>query len=776
MKKLMLSLAVACASAIAAFAGGPTWFAEAVSVSPSSGDWKVGTQAADLSALMGGTSYITYKDMENDLVFTANTEQTLPGDEATVNTTVKFTAMAMEDFVDLTNANASAWADAKGGLTIIEDPENNYKFYGLVNGTWQELANGTTVTAAGIISGNTAVPVEVKIWENNGRKISYKVGTDFIGGSADGLTASGSGSTISQIAYRGNCEISSLTGNRANEMWEITLTDLLNAIATLNVGAETYPVPDTGKVSIRATKTDSISVSYAPDTGFMFFPTTGGAGRSEPVESTATTVTGSQAISAAVAGYTYAKVVAKVDDTDCYDTLAKALAAGSGKTVTVVAEPETTAQAVSFTTSLNAAGFTVAGDITIADNAALTILGGNFSGTITGALLISGPSTFAQIDKDTASGLCATGWFAKAGDPSGSVVEAGVAPTEVVPGVTISYDENEVTLEELQAPETETGNGKPGWVNYALGLDNTTTEKPNIVKAAADKNYLKLAASTKGRPGTGYVLKITTPTEGGEDEELTEGNLDLASVIDPVSKCGTCVIKSVLKKDKAEDVLVSTKTIGVKLESVSLAESTDAKLITVPYVDINAGDLTIDTVINKENIGKGSILSAVSANNSYVTWKKTATGWEYQKKSGTDPDIPASEYVVKPGQALWLQAAENSSFYQFGEVATKFQPVQLTANAYNLLASPSDAETATLEIVKKPSVNDAIRIERATGTPEEFLCTSVDDKGVATWQWTHKVGFRTKIEEVDSKQTFELGAGAFMWYDATSGSKASVQW
>lgn len=749
MKKLMLSLAVACVSAATAFADGPTWFANAVDKQQIVGSWTINDTAASLDTLMGANAFITYKDMENDLVFTANTAQTLPGDEATVNTTVKFTAMAMEDFIDLTNVNKTAWADAKGGLTIIEDPENTYKFYGIVDGTWQELADGT-VTAASVISGNEAVSVEVKIWENNGRKISYKVNDAFIGNSSTGLAASGSGATISAIAYRGNCEISSLTGDRADEMWEITLNGLLEAVATLKVGTETYEVPDTGKVSIQATKTDDISVVYAPAPGYMFFPTSGKG--VDSVESTKTTVTGSQEISAGVEGYTYAEIVAKVDDTDCYDTLAKAIAAGADKTVKVVSAPEATAQTIHATMNLDATGFTVAGNITINKAAALTILGGNFSGTLTGALLISGASTFAQVDKDTASGLCTTGWFAEAVG-NGSQVVAGAAPVTVADGISISYDENEVSEDDLKTPATETGNGQPGWVNYAMGLDAVTTVNPNIVKEDVSATALKLAPSTKGRPGTGFVITMT------KNDTAFDGNLTLAA--------GTYVIKTVLSDGKGKTVDVVTKTVGVTQPTVSDAEKSDIKLVTVPYKQIDGSAMTIDEVINKASLYVDDELSIYNGDD-YDHYKLSSDGvWAMADKAGVDANsIP----TVKPGQGIWLKTAA-SNFFQYGLVEAA-APVAVSTG-WNLLGV-KEANLAVTAITGAEA-GDVIRVENVTTKlPIEYTYDGTDWKYQTTEivEQKAKNGRTIKLKQTTShtvEGTIPVN-GNGVWYVSQSGA------
>ena len=779
MKKLMLSLAVACASAIAAFADGPTWFAEAVSVSPSSGDWKVGTQAADLSALMGGTGYITYKDMENDLVFTATSKPELPGDEATVNTTVKFTAMAMEDFTELTNANESAWADAKGGLTIIEDPENTYKFYGIVNGTWQELADGT-VTAASIINGNAAVPVEVKIWENNGRKISYKVNSAFIGNSEAGLAAAIADDklTISSIAYRGNCEIKSLTGDRANEMWEVTLTHLLaDANAKLKIGDD-EPVIYEGATSIRGT-TQKVQVVYSAPVGMMFFPTTGGEGTNADQTKDLDVIGTKEYDAALTTSMECATVVAKIDigtdDEKSYKSLADAISAGADKTVKVVATPEQNDQEVSHSMSLNADGFTVEGNIVIAKGAVLTVLGGTFTGafsvtddgSILDGLILAGESKFNQIAQANAQQIVATKYFAKVYNETGSEIIEGTAPTQNIP---VAYDP--AIIPQGSDPEkyltADAANGQKRWVNYALGLDPETAVAPNFNKDGATDAAISIGSNTPGNPGTGYEVFYTI----GDSEELTDGVIKLKDIVDAKDHKITLQMKIINRDaDEAEATVVTQKVIGAQKPTVSTAEAADVKLITVPYKQIDGSAMNIDEVINKANLVVGDKLSIYN-NGDYDHYTLDKNGaWVMDDKAGAN-SVP----TVKPGQGIWLKTkAEN--FFQYGLVDDSAVTVTLNAG-WNLIGI--QGESLALDAINEAEAGDMIRVEDVeTQLPVEYTYdgTKWTYNAVETSEFElpngRKVPKKT-VTETTVSESIPVNSGSGVWYVSESG-KASIE-
>ena len=780
MKKMMLSLAVACVSAATAFADGQAWFANAVSKTQSVGVWTNNNEVADLDALMGGNTYITYKDMDHDLIFTANTAQTLPDVEATVNTTVKFTAMAREDFDDL---DKTAWADAKGGLTIIEESDGTYKFYGLVGGNWQELADGTTdggeeVTAASVIEA-TSAQVEVKIWENGGCKISYKVNNAFIGNSKFGLTASGTGTTISQIAYRGNCEISSLTGYTAPEMWEITLSGLLDAIATLKVG-ETSRVLTTEeksarKASIRATKTDNISIAYAPATGYMFFPTSGKG--VDSVESSATTVTGSQEIDAGVAGYTYAEIVAKVNDTDCYDTLAKAIAAGANKTVTVVSAPETDNQTVSSTMSLDAGDFTVAGNIEIAKGAVLTVLGGTFTGafsvtddgSILDGLILAGASKFDQIAKTNAQQIVATKYFAKDYNTNGSEIFEGSAPTDDIP---VAYDPAIIPTDYKDNPaeylNENAANGQKRWVNYALGLDPETAVAPNFNKDGATDAAISIGSNTPGNPGTGYEVFYTI----GDSEELTDGVINLQNIVDAEDHKITLMMKIINRDDdEAKATVVTQKVIGAQKPTVSTAEATDVKLVTVPYKQIDGSEMTIDEVINKANLYVGDKLSIYN-NGDYDHYMLDNNGaWVMADKAGAN-SVP----TVKPGQGIWLKTAA-TGFFQYGLVDDSAVTVTLNAG-WNLIGIQGGS--LALTAIKEAEAGDMIRVEDVeTQVPVEYTYDGLKwtYNAVETSEFELPNGrkvLKKKVTETTVSESIPVNSGSGVWYVSESG-KASIE-
>lgn len=721
MKKMMLSLAVACISAATAFADGPTWFANAVDKQQTVGSWTINDTAASLDTLMGANAFITYKDMENDLVFTANTAQTLPGDEATVNTTVKFTAMAMEDFVDLTNANASAWADAKGGLTIIEDPENTYKFYGIVNGTWQELADGS-VTAASVISGNVAVPVEVKIWENNGRKISYKVNNAFIGNSEAGLAAAIADDklTISSIAYRGNCEISSLTGDRADEMWDLIFS---TAIANIEKAVLTLKDDSTADLVFKgenntatykcAVKNLPKAIAVAPASGYFYFANGDSAGSDSGSASASLNFEGSTETPVEVTlpqNASLAAAVAKIgedENASVYKTLAAAVtAATAGQTVTAIANTD---ESVGIGKKLTLAGetsITLGGVFTLNANGELTVKGCTFSNDdpfdFNGGKLALAGGTFSHITKAEASEFCATGFFAEAvvADVSSRVVAGAKDPAVIPGGGSIAYDPNEVSSTDLAKDKTQTKNGFPAWVNYAMGLDDVvnTEEKPNFVKTAADAEKLTILPSKAGRAGTGYVIAMTVKEDKDKEAEDFNGNLPLVA--------GTYTIKSYLT-DGTKVVDVVTKTIGVAQPTVSPDEKTDVKLVTVPYKQIDGSEMTIDEVINKENLEINDTLSIYNGSD-YVHYdlledEGGARTWVKRAIAGSnDATIP----TVKPGQGIWLKTkAEN--FFQYGLVENA-APVTMV-EGWNLLGVKTD--TLAVDKIQNAKIGDVIRVE-----------------------------------------------------------------
>ena len=804
MKKLMLSLAVACVSAATAFAADavdPTWFDAAVKSGMTSiqdGAWNKTTSGE------GGVTYannvITYKNMDEDLTFTVvdGKKQTLPGDEATVKTEVKFTAMAMEDFVDLTNNNPVAWADAKGGLTIIEESENTYAFYGLVDGTWQELAGDTTVTAESVISGNVAVPVEVKIWENNGRKISYKVNNAFIGDSEFGLTASGTGTTISQIAYRGNCEISSLTGDRADEMWNLTfstIAELASAVLTLaDNTTENISFDSETKLATYNCKAKNLpkSITVAPLAGYYFFASDTSKGSTDSVTAEATlSFTGSTTEPVAVSlpsGMTCEEPVAMVG-TDAYKTLTAAVGAVANKgTVTLWKSANETFtigdnKEVSFEEG-DDRNAVIGGEITIAAGSWLNILSGKYVGTIVQnenvGLTLKGGYYSNAFEKADLQKVCEDGYFAETdsgtyayvvkegqvvtptGDDAAKVPNGLVVADEIFPRSDMSAAEKTTYLADSAQ------NGLMRWQNFVLGLNvDEEVEKPVVAQASATATTLNL-----------NIANVDVRTQTGYDVVLKKGTAELDGGALPL-EAGEHTIKICLVNTTAnggEDIVVGTKTIGVKQPEVSKDEAGDVKLISVPYFDINAGAVTIDTLLNKASFTDGATLTTVK-NNNYVSWKLDKGVWTYQKKDQSDENettFPADEFVVKPGQGVWLSGvAENATFFQFGEVkadTAEFAAITPDEKAWNLLADPKGREKVTLEIINNPSVGDVVRIDSLSVVPQEYTYA-----GEGQWNTMQK-NEKGRWSMVPVASTTEIDLGDTVWFVPTASSKATIQW
>ena len=716
---------------------------------------------------------------ENEyLTFTAEAKE-LPGDESTIKTSVKFTAMDKADFFTEQGNVPTIPDGAKGGLTIIEDSDTGAtEFYGIVSNKWVALLGDTTAALAG------QVDVEVKIRENNGKYISYKVGTQDLKltseGSAD-LATSFDGATISSVSYKGVCEIASLQGDAKDNLWELTLKTIADVQSVLyKVGSgEWTAVPQDNK--IKAT-TETVQVKYVAKDGKYFFPDSTGFGKSE-LPGTEMTIKGDADFSNdpefANVGSAIEAVAEVVNGGEDNKYMSIAAAVGAGNAVNVLKsanEPVTIGKALTLTANESVA---ISGMFTWTTGGLLTIGSGIYKGAFSGF----GPETLSLAggkflyNEETAGfdieDCCAKGFFATAyvgSQDYNYVIEAGTPISDPVDGKDIVLDKTTESAVKTAADGAgkseaayladEAPNGLKRYVSYALGLgvtDEVATDKPKVaVVQDSDDTAINFAPNFKPIQSSG--VKVTFKV----DDVAADG----ANVSIPLSGLGAGVVTKKVEILVDGDI-VATTTVGANKVTPKTTERT---LVTVPWAADSEG-----TAISLNDFFKTSELVANDcveiydpALDTYRPWIWSGTAWQagdVNGKAQNDATIP----TLARGQAVWFTGAQAA--YQVGVKSAGTAQVTVAEKAWGFVANPASGTAKALSAIVTTPVAGATAqvIDAVKGTSTIYTYKNGD--------WGYD-GF-TKDEKGKLKPGFvvpeklEIAPGTALWFSADSETQLS---
>ena len=764
----LLALLVAAMTASAA-----DWFTTTIAATPTAtgGSWTLPTGGG----WVFDTSYGTLNNPTQELVFAATEAKTLPGNVATISTTVKFTAFDASDAP--TNEVPSG---AKGGLTIVENLDVNpptTNFFGIVGDAWVQLVPDSGDTTAAL-SGQ--VPVVVTVSKNGYTNyIEYTVNNVALkyGGVSKiptTNTALADDAEIQSVSYKGVCELAALSGTASASVFELTVPTIANATVKVTAGNAVIDPKSQGKYDITS-GSGNVVITYTAAPGYML--------NSAGTMQLASGLTGDTDVTAAeeFAGLESNLIVAQIGETT-YTTLQAAItAATSNQTVTLIVndiEDVSTANPYAFTLDLNAK--TLTGNVTIASGAGLVTIqngtiAGNLaanneagvaiegenavyvSGTFTGTATIAAPGGYNAAVADIQA-ICSVGYFAKAnvGGTYTCLVEKGEAVTPAGTSVTMQVDPE--TLAKIpvgvNAATYFADNGqndKPRWVNYAVGLEPDSAATIGVAEVSSTADTVTIGTGTTVNDASGVPVVVKSG-----DTVLENGALTLAA--------GTYNITI-----EVGGVQVASKAVGVAASAAATAaEKADVKIVKVPYSkQINGQDMTVDALLNKANLAVGDKVWAYDTTSKvYVEWTLTADrAW-----SGSQS---ASTYEVVAGQGLWLKTTAETGFFQCGEVEAGQQQITLAANDWNLLALNGNLATSAIGGTGA-TVGDKIRVESSTSmVPTEYEYTSGG--------WTKKtITERTtakgrKIQTVTWEPTSTITNGdSGVWYITVAGSTPTI--
>lgn len=751
----LLALGLATTSAFAA-----EWFTATVQADLSAAGW---TGATDSWTWSGTYGKLNSPDAE--LKFVAATAKTLPGDESTIKTSVKFTAMDKEDFF-VKGSLPTIPDGAKGGLTIIDDGASS-KFYGIVGGAWVELEGNTAAALAGQVN------VEVKIWENNGKHISYKVGGQplTLNGKSD-LTASFIESTISSVSYKGVCEIASLQGDAQDELWTLTLKTIADVQSVLyRVGSgEWTTVPQDKK--IKAT-TEKVQVKYVAAYGKYFFPASTGAGVTE-LKGTETSISGDADLSKdeALANVsTASEAVAEVVDGEKYASIGAAVGAGSAVNVLKdVDESVTVGKALTLTAEENV---DISGTFTWGTGGTLTIESGaydcGFAGFTPDTLILQG-GCYTQSATEVQP-FCATKYFASDLDgtyKSAVAVGADVEKSGDMPAITVAQSvaseaakAGKTTSAYLQEETAGLGSIKR-WQSYALGLGTAPVVAPEL-GVANDKDVKNINVAKNFEPLASTGVDVTYQVDGVPTAEpkIAVSELDYGAT------------KKVVKVLTGDQVAVTT-TIGAN--KVAAPAKGTRSLVTVPWADSATGTgVKVADLFKTANLVGGETLELYDQDaDAYVSWTFTNGAWQNTTASVANYDNAAAmkardadSTFVKKGQALWFTGSADA--VQFGVDSTVASDTPVAAGKWGFVANPISAASKTLSAIIEASAAPSAQVQLTDKSSGATVIYFVKD---GSWGYNTVEKRKRVFKAVDPS----IAPGQEFWFDNKGASSANLAW
>ena len=548
----------------------------------------------------------------------------------------------------------------------------------------------------------------------------------------------------------------------------VTIPDAEGAELTVEAtGSGNDPIPDeNGDYTVALD--DKVTATYEATEGNVF---TGGTGKETTAVVVIENVKGGEEAEAptAVTGK------AKYND-ELYATVQDAVtAAEAGSDIVIVADSTDEVligKAVTFTGDADY----VVGAITLTEGGTLTIEKGKYcvlNPVTTGNLVLKG-GFYQTIEEADAQTMCPLGYFAQTivGTSyitqvvKGEVIEAEdpeLPAIAVEPGVAVGDTpaEKAATLKTIQE------NGQPLWVNYALGIDGTDAANQVEFTECGDEDTVILdLGNGELKAGTGLTAEIQKYDADAKSWDNIFGVFELD---DSATETEVGEVRIVLKDDKGKEVSVKEATYGIKKETPAAALS----IVSVPFTKLGSTDaLPLLSVMKDKNFAVGDKIHRYNPNSGEnETWTLGKNGW-----AGVGGD---DNPMVKPGEGIWVERADNSKpVFFFGGFQTAKAATTVTKNQWALAANPNLTDSLTLdEIVQNPTADMQVTIE--TGA-EPKIYTYED----GAWGYNKKTVTERKVgKKVVSVQTITrdtetttIAPGQGFWFASGAEADSTLNW
>lgn len=326
--------------------------------------------------------------------------------------------------------------------------------------------------------------------------------------------------------------------------------------------------------------------------------------------------------------------------------------------------------------------------------------------------------------------------------------------------------------------KTTQDNGKPGWVNYALGIGNSAGDEPFL----KDKGGVGSVVIDLGNAGTaptdsGITSKIVQVVDGGDDIEIKDGEIELN---DTTTETATMKVALVLYDKNNNPTTVVEKEVGVENTAVECDEGMDSVILSVPFTDMAEGSVSVANLIKAKNLENGDRLSVYNAS------KGRNEGWTWTGEAWTaDPDVgSAAEKLLKPGEGVWFTPKTKTAkhLFKFGAYSATKPAVEVTTGNWALIANPHltcEAEGGVValdKLIASPTVNDEFQVETAT-TPVIFTYDG-------DWGYNKVTEIEKTIRKVTTKvrqvqrctERVDIDPGKGLWYGNGNAETKSVKW
>lgn len=770
MKNLKIScVGFALAAVASVFTGSSaladTWFANSVQAELGTG-WTVPT-----SSWTWKSTYGEFNNFETPLTFNATDAgagaKSMPGDIATISTTVKFTAM------DLADLETPA-ADVKGGLTVVETTDGDTianKYYGIVNGAWAEL-DGTPDL-------NNQVIVTITLSKNNDvTTITYTAGDTTL--YTGPTTLGGTDVTIKQVDYLGRCELATLAGAAAKSVFDLSIPTVERATATVTTNGA--PVVAVGKTYPITYGTGPIVISYAStDAAYMLV--------GDKEKTISTDLAGDTTLTVADFNNLDSKlIIAKIGDTPYESIQAAVTAAVAPAEITLVAD---SADPVTIGKDLTFSGSDVAVDgvITMTKGGKLTIEKGKYVG-VDGAndsnVIVKG-GYFVQPPANVQP-FCALGFFAKdyvtvpqvynTQIIEGTVVEP--SPESTMPKIAIDPTVMEIPsgTDPVTYLAEEEANGQPRWINYALSIDGTDSDNvPKFEDGGSATNILLTLSNGELREGSGILVEYQSNRYDENkwvhyDETIPV--VDLEDYSDPYLL--NWPVRMVVKGRKSVGVNAwvtnSVKEFSWSFSKVNPANKLD--VIYVPFTQLASDDhqgLRLSKVIKAQNLTVGDKIYRYNASaGANEEWKLQEDG-TWKNDDNADP-------VVRPGEGLWLERQQNlgNIFFvgDYSDNVNKRTPV--SSGKWGLVANPRVDKSLSLSAITDNDPNLEVTIDTANGPK---VCTyNGTDWGYTTVSNEVRTikGQQITIQRTYRETAGDIAPGKGFWVNNIGAEAAELNW
>lgn len=312
-------------------------------------------------------------------------------------------------------------------------------------------------------------------------------------------------------------------------------------------------------------------------------------------------------------------------------------------------------------------------------------------------------------------------------------------------------------------------NGQYGWVNVALGIDDT-----NEVAVASTDN-----TATPGEISVNFGF-------------VSDGSSTIQYVVDnakdPTSEATISTAESgihtvtVKVKQGDAEVTVVTEQVGVMNTGKTLTEEEkiakgDVKIYDIVAVPFNAfkGTVTVANVLNTAELTVGDTLYILN-DGKYDTYElKAGKVWEevgetsYSRQRTSVEKVDPENYNLTPGQAIWIERNANSKIVFTGKGdTTDYAQALVKAGEFNLIANPTiksfalanglgvDGDQIIVEDVANP-----IQYQKVGGVWGKWVTQPVmEEDGVTPKKVREHVLMETVFDSTDSV----IPGGIGFWY------------